>query len=226
MLLQQFLTENNYNNIDTLINKFNIYTNYLLEYNQNVNLTAITEKSEIDLKHYIDSLHGEKYFKGNVLDIGAGAGFPSIPLALIKKECNFTLADSLNKRIIFLNSLIEKLELTNVSTIHTRAEDIKKREFYDTVTARAVASLNILLEYTIPFLKVGGKLVAYKGEKAKEEIINSQNALKVLGASITDIKEYNLYKTEEKRTLIIITKNKKTDIKYPRIQNRPRTNPL
>lgn len=208
--------------------QFEQYRSLLLEYNEKFNLTNITDKDEVTVKHFIDSVLGGKYIENcsEIIDIGSGAGFPAIPLAIINNKARFTLLDSLNKRVNFLNVVIKELNLNNVVAIHRRAEEEgkKSREKYDCVIARAVASLPILLEYSIPLLKVGGILVAYKGD-AEEEIKASGNALKVLGAEIETVDKYKL-NGEYNRSFIIVKKVKKTPEKYPRGQNKPRISPL
>ena len=207
--------------------KFCLYREYLKEYNEITNLTAITDDREIAVKHFLDSVQGEKFLPKNatVLDVGSGAGFPAIPLKIIRPDLKMTLLDSLNKRIVFLRSLIEKLELTDVEAVHLRAEEGAKvyREKFDAVVARAVAPLPTLLEYTLPFVRVGGVFIAYKGN-AEEELSASKNALKILGGRLKEKEEFLL--ENEKRTVLIFEKTSKTPEKYPRLQNKPRISPL
>lgn len=213
------------------VEKFYIYMIQLLEWNKKMNLTAIEDQDEIILKHFIDSLTIEKYIKDakSIIDIGTGAGFPGIPIAIINNNINITLLDSLNKRIKFLNNIIQKLELNNVTAIHGRAEDIAKleeyREKFDIVTSRAVAPFNILLEYMLPFNKVNGKSISMKGSNI-EEIENSSKALNELGGKIESIEKINLPNTEVQRNIIIIKKIKKTQNKYPRKAGVPKKEPL
>lgn len=224
------------NNIDieitkSQVEKFYIYMIQLLEWNKKINLTAIEDQDEIILKHFIDSLTIERYIKNakSIIDIGTGAGFPGIPIAIINNNINITLLDSLNKRIKFLNNIIQKLELNNVIAIHGRAEDIAKleeyREKFDIVTSRAVAPFNILLEYMLPFNKVNGKSISMKGSNI-EEIENSSKALNELGGKIESIEKINLPNTEVQRNIIIIEKIKKTPNKYPRKAGVPKKEPL
>lgn len=224
------------NNIDieitkSQVEKFYIYMIQLLEWNKKINLTAIEDQDEIILKHFIDSLTIERYIKNakSIIDIGTGAGFPGIPIAIINNNINITLLDSLNKRIKFLNNIIQKLELNNVIAIHGRAEDIAKleeyREKFDIVTSRAVAPFNILLEYMLPFNKVNGKSISMKGSNI-EEIENSSKALNELGGKIESIEKINLPNTEIQRNIIIIEKIKKTPNKYPRKAGVPKKEPL
>lgn len=206
--------------------KFSVYRDFLIEQNKLFNLTAITDPDEIDLKHFIDSVSAYPYIKGTVADVGSGAGFPAVPLKIIKPELEFTLIDSLNKRVNFLNALIEKLELRGIETVHSRAEDLPKTVKYDTVIARAVSELNTLSEYCIPFVKVGGLFIAYKSQDCNEEINRAKKAISVLGGEIKDIKEVTLFESDIKRKLIIIEKVKESPLIYPRGQNKPKKQPL
>lgn len=206
--------------------KFLIYRDFLSEKNKYLNLTAITDENEILTKHFIDSLAALPYIKGSVADIGTGAGFPGIPLKIILKDNDFTLIDSLNKRINFLNELIEKLSLTKIKTIHSRAEDLDKNVKYDTIVSRAVSRLNTLSEYCIPFLKTGGTFIAYKADDCEEEINEAKKAIKILGGEITDIKRVSIYNSDIVRKLILIKKIKDSPLIYPRGQNKPKKQPL
>ncbi|MBE5763306.1 MAG: 16S rRNA (guanine(527)-N(7))-methyltransferase RsmG [Clostridiales bacterium] len=212
-----------------ILDKFNTYYNLLIEWNNKFNLTAITDKKEVEIKHFIDSLTALDYIKDNSLicDIGAGAGFPSIPLAILLPNCRFTLIDSLNKRVNFLNEVINSLGLTNCECIHARIEDfaIKNKEKYDIALARAVAPLNILLEYTMPILKINGILLSHKGSNINEEILEAENASKILNCKINNKYELSL-PNGDYRCLIEYIKLKSTPPKYPRGGNKPRLNPL
>lgn len=214
------------------INQFFEYMDLLLEENKNVNLTAITEPKEVITKHFIDSLTILKYCKekDKVIDVGTGAGFPGIPLNLATKDLNITLVDSLNKRVHFLEKVIQKLELNNINAVHARAEDIAKqkeyREHFDIATSRAVASLNILLEYLLPFVKLGGKCICMKGSNIEEEIKESRKALEILGGKIEKIEEITLPNTDMKRNIIIVKKVKNTPSKYPRKAGMPSKSPI
>ena len=212
-----------------ILNKFELFYDLLIEWNNKFNLTSITEKSDVEIKHFIDSITAINYIEDNslIVDVGAGAGFPSIPLAILKPNCKFVLIDSLNKRVNFLNEIVSKLELTNCECIHARVEDfaIKNREKFDYAIARAVAPLNILLEYTIPLLKVNGKLIAYKGSNINEEINEAINASKILNCVINNKYELNL-PNDDYRCLIEYLKTNKCLSKYPRSGNKPRLNPL
>ncbi len=207
---------------------FNNYYNDLIEKNKVMNLTAITEKNEVYTKHFLDSVLPLKNIKDNskLLDIGSGAGFPGIPLKILNNTLDITLLDSLNKRVNFLNEEIEKLGLSNIKAVHGRAEDYinVSRETFDYVVSRAVARLNTLLEYCLPYVKLGGYFIAYKSMDTDEEINESKNALNILGGKIEKIDKINLEGNE--RTLIYIKKVKNTPNKYPRGQNKPKSLPL
>ena len=212
-----------------ILDKFNSYYELLIEWNNKFNLTAITDKKEVEIKHFIDSLTALEYIKDNSLicDIGAGAGFPSIPLAILLPNCKFTLVDSLNKRVNFLIEVVNKLGLTNCECIHARIEDfaIKNREKYDIALARAVAPLNILLEYTMPVLKINGILLSHKGSNINDEILEAENASKILNCKINNKYELSL-PNGDYRCLIEYIKIKSTPPKYPRGGNKPRLNPI
>lgn len=216
---------------DSQIDKFYIYMYRILEWNKKINLTAIEDENEIILKHFIDSLTIQKHIEDckNMIDIGTGAGFPGIPIAIINDKINITLLDSLNKRINFLNDIIQELKLDNVVAIHGRAEDIAKlntfREKYDVVTSRAVAQLNILLEYMLPFNKLNGKTISMKGSNI-EEIKDATNALNELGGKIQVVENIVLPNTNIQRNIIIVEKIKETSKKYPRKAGVPKKEPL
>ena len=208
------------------------YMNLLIEWNEKINLTAIIEPKEIILKHFIDSITISKYIKENsyVADIGTGAGFPGIPLKILRDDINIVLVDSLNKRINFLNEVIEKLELKNITTIHARAEEFGRnkeyREKFDIVTSRAVANLSTLSEYLLPIAKINGKCLCMKGPAAGEEIEKAQNAIKILGGRINNVYEFELSNSDIERTIIEIEKINKTASKYPRKAGIPSKEPL
>jgi 16S rRNA (guanine527-N7)-methyltransferase len=212
----------------------------LLEWNKSVNLTAITELSGVLIKHFLDSLSIVKcipaavFERGiSVIDVGTGAGFPGLVLAICFPRSEFTLLDSLNKRILFLDDTVEKLSIKNVVTVHGRAEDIareaKYREKFDLSCSRAVADLSVLAEYDIPFAKVGGHFCAYKTEKAEEEQVNAKSAIMAMGGKIERIENFdiddesgNVYK----RSLVLIRKFKTTPGKYPRKAGTPSKEPI
>ena len=214
------------------LQKFYKYMNMLIEWNKKINLTAIIEPKEIILKHFMDSLTILKYVNDNekMLDVGTGAGFPGIPIKIMNENIEITLLDSLNKRINFLNEVINKLELKNISAIHSRIEDYGKnnkyREKYDIVTSRAVANLATLSEYMLPMLKIKGKSICMKGSDIKEEVKNSKRAIDILGGEIVNIEELVLPKSDNRRNLIIIEKKKNTPLKYPRKAGIPSKEPL
>lgn len=196
------------------------YYEMLIEYNNHTNLTRITEKEDVYLKHFYDSLTLIKAINldnQNVLDIGTGAGFPGLVLKIVFPNLNITLVDSLNKRITFLNSVIDKLNLKNIKSIHARAEDFVKenKETFDVVTSRAVANLQVLSELCIPAVKVNGYFIPMKAE-AKEEIKEAKNAIETLGGVLKEVIEFELPNKEGIRNLIKIQKNNKTSDKYPR----------
>ena len=212
-------------------NQFLTYFNELVEVNQYMNLTAIIEKEDVYRKHFLDSLEivraldqKEAY---TLCDVGSGAGFPSIPLAIVDSNVNVTIIDALNKRIKFLNELTNKLGLNNVNALHKRAEDYVKEvgASFDVVTARAVARLNVLVELCLPLVKVGGKFIAMKGSSGQDELEEAKKGINILGGKIIDVIDVVLPDEEEKRQLIIIYKEKETPKKYPRsfakIKERP-----
>ena len=212
--------------------KFYEYMNLLLEWNEKINLTAITEQNDIILKHFIDCLTIKKYLKDNdkIVDIGTGAGFPGIPLAIMSEANKFTLVDSLNKRVNFLNDVKEKIDLKNIEAIHSRAEEFGQnkiyREKYDIAVSRAVANLSVLLEYLLPTVKVGGKVICMKGSQVQDEIDEAKYALKELGGVIKLTDEFCLPETDMKRNIIVIEKIKNTPKKYPRKSGTPSKQPL
>lgn len=210
---------------------FDAFQSLLLEYNEKYNLTSILEDKEIFYKHFLDSVAGERFFKqnANVAEIGSGAGFPSIPLKLVRDDLSFDLFESVGKKCEFLNAVVEKLSLKNVRVYNLRAEDCAKkaefREKYDFVTARAVARMNTLSEYCLPFVKVGGLFIAYKGGN-DEEIYQAETAYKILGGKMETVIRYALPFDYGERTLAIVKKIKNTPPKYPRGQGKERKQPL
>lgn len=206
---------------------FSVYYDELIIWNKKFNLTAITEREEVAIKHFADSLEGLPYFVGRVLDVGSGAGFPSVPIAMLNDTLTLTLIDSVNKKVNFLKHIIEKLSLKAIA-LHIRAEDLartKHRESFDTVTARALAPLSTLVEYLLPQVKVGGIAVIYKGE-ATAELNQAKTAIATLGGKIEQIKKYRLPRMDNERTLILIRKIVPTPNEYPRSGNKPRMSPL
>lgn len=212
------------------IERFVKYKELLKEWNEKINITAITDDEEIDIKHFLDSLtpyttdllNGEK----KIIDIGTGGGFPGLPLKIINDNLDVTLLDGLNKRIKFLNEVISSLNLDKIQAIHGRAEELsrkpKYREQFDIAISRAVASLDTLSEYCIPFVKVGGYFISMKGSDIEDELKNSLNSIKILGAKVVDKKIVKLPGSDIKHSLIIIEKIRQTPTKYPRGGGKPR----
>lgn len=214
------------------IYKLYIYMNLLLEWNEKINLTTIIEPDDIILKHFIDSITVNKYLKNarNVIDIGTGAGFPGIPLKIINNKVKFTLVDSLNKRISFLKEIVEQLCLRDIEIVHSRAEDLARsvayREKYDIVTSRAVAKLPILLEYMMPFAKIGGKCICMKASNIDEELREAHKAIEQLGGKVLKIDTFKLPDIDIERNIVIIEKVKQTPEKYPRKAGIPSKQPI
>ena len=217
---------------DKQFEQFYTYMNLLIEWNKKMNLTAIIEPKDIILKHFIDSLTVSKYINNNdsIVDIGTGAGFPGIPLKILEDKNKFVLIDSLNKRINFLNEVINVNNFENIEAVHARAEEIghnkQYREQFDIATSRAVAKLNVLIEYMIPLIKVGGRCICLKGPNIDDEINEAQNALKILGGKIEKIEKITLPDSDNERTLVIITKTNQLPNKYPRKPGTPTDSPL
>lgn len=220
---------------DKQLEKLYLYKEMLVEWNEKINLTAITDDEEIIAKHIVDSLEIVKNIKQgqSIIDVGTGAGLPGIIIAIyFEGNVNITLFDALNKRILFLQQVIEKLQLTNVQAIHGRAEETSKdvyfREHYDIAVSRAVARLNILLELTVPFVKVGGNCIYMKADKTKEELEEAKRAIKELELSLTSINEYIIKMDEQElnHTIITLSKLKETKDKYPRQFSKIKKNPL
>ena len=211
----RYLTEN--------AQAFDIYEKLLLEWNEKINLTAITDHDEIAVKHFMDSLTPLDFrdFKNkSVIDVGTGAGFPGLPLKIAVPEMKLCLLDSLNKRINFLNEVVNTLGLTDVQCIHARAEeggrDKDLREKFDFALSRAVAPLNVLAEYDLPFVKVGGEFIALKGPAADEEVKQAKGAVKLLGGEISDVREVEIAGSGLKHKIVFVAKVKHTPNTYPR----------
>ena len=208
------------------------YMNLLLEWNEKINLTAITEEKEVIVKHFVDSLTIAKYIPegASLVDVGTGAGFPGIPLKIIREDLKITLLDSLQKRINFLDVVIKELNLENIETIHARVEEFGKnskyRESFEVATSRAVANLSTLTEYLLPLVKVGGIVVCMKGSSIEEELETSKKAINVLGGKVSNVFEFDLPKTDIKRNLVIVDKINKTPSKYPRKPGMPSKEPI
>ncbi|MBR5506854.1 MAG: 16S rRNA (guanine(527)-N(7))-methyltransferase RsmG [Clostridia bacterium] len=216
------------------INNFEKYYNLLIEWNEKMNLTAITDGKDVATKHFLDSVSslesGVIKDDAKIIDVGTGAGFPGIPLKIFKSDLDVTLMDSLNKRINFLNEVISELQLDGIRAIHSRAEDLGKkeehREAYDIAISRAVANLASLSELCLPFVKVGGYFVSMKGPKASEEIKDAKNAIRLMGGEYVETINYSLSDTDLEHNLVIIKKVSPTPKKYPRNAPKPIKEPL
>jgi len=212
--------------------QFEDYMKLLLEWNEKINLTAITEEDDIILKHFVDSLTISKYIKDGktLVDVGTGAGFPGVPIKIARENVKVTLVDSLNKRLLFLNDVIEKLQLKEIETLHFRAEEFgqnkKYRESFDIATSRAVANLSTLVEYLLPLVKVGGICICMKGSEVEEELKDSKKAIQILGGEIESIDEFTLPGSDIKRNIVIIKKIDKTPNRYPRKPGTPSKEPI
>lgn len=225
---------------DKQLDQFNTYYEMLVETNKVMNLTAITEFEDVCKLHFVDSISAAKFFdfskeEYSLVDIGTGAGFPGIPLKIMFPNLKVTLLDSLNKRLNFLNDVIDKLDLNNegsILTLHGRAEDFSMakegslRETFDIAVSRAVANMATLSEYCLPYVKVSGKFLAFKSEKASEELQNAKGALHLLGGKLSDCREFMLPDSNISRTICIVDKIEKTSKKYPRKAGVPSKQPL
>lgn len=237
MVIEQFkvmLQEKGIMLTDKQLEQFEKYFETLVEWNEKMNLTAITDKAEVYLKHFYDSLTASFYFDFtkpfHLCDVGAGAGFPSIPLKIAFPHIEVTIVDSLNKRISFLNHLAGVLKLENVHFIHDRAEtfgvNVIHRESYDVVTARAVARMSVLSELCLPLVRVGGHFIAMKAAHAKDELESSQKAIATFGGAVEEIFTFTLPIEESERNILVIKKEKKTPKKYPRKPGTPGKMPI
>ena len=219
---------------DRQIEQFMIYYEYLIEKNKVMNLTGITEFKEVMIKHFVDSLAVVKAVNmekiNSLLDLGTGAGFPGIPLKIVFPEIKMVLLDSLNKRIKFLNEVIDKCRLENISAIHGRAEDLARnkeyRESFDLCVSRAVANLSSLSEYCIPYVKEGGLFISYKSGNIDIELNNAERAIRLLGGNNQNVVRFQLPGSEIDRSLVVIHKEKITPAKYPRKAGIPVKEPL
>ena len=231
-LLKSYMEKLNIYFTDGMLVQFEKYMDGILEWNKNINLTAITEKDEFVLKHYVDSVLGvnlpEYDTAKKIIDVGTGGGFPGIPLAIVSPDKNFVLADSLNKRLKVINTLTDECGILNVETVHGRAEELARkkdmREKFDLCVSRAVANMSVLLEYCLPFIKTGGYLLAYKGPDAEKEIEAASKALKVLGGKVNRIEKVSL--DGYNHNIVVIEKIKSTDKKYPRKAGTPTKEPI
>lgn len=219
---------------DKMLNQFSMYYSLLIEWNNVMNLTAITELDEVIQKHFVDSAILGKYYNLNMelslIDIGSGAGFPGIPLKILFPKLDVILVDSVGKRIKFLNELIRKLELENVQAIHGRAEDLARqsiyREKFDLCVSRAVANLSSLSEYCIPFIRMDGLFISYKSATVDEEVVQAKDAIRILGGKLSRVEEFQIPHTDYQRTFLFIQKIKQTSMKYPRKAGTPTKIPL
>lgn len=225
-----FKTANNYgiNLSEESLQKLEEFYHLLIEWNKNVNLTAITEYKDVALKHFVDSLTGARFIPENatVADIGSGAGFPGIPLKIFRPDIKIVLMDGLNKRVEFLNEAIEKLELKGIEAKHIRAEDAAEgdyREQFNIAVARAVARLNVLCEYALPLVKQGGTFIAYKTQN-EEELLEAKRAIAMLGGRLEKADSFKL--DDLSRQLVVIRKIAPTPNKYPRANGKIKKNPL
>lgn len=214
------------------VENFFKYMNLLLEWNEKINLTAITDVDDIILKHFIDSMTVLKYIEKDksIIDVGTGAGFPGIPIAIMREDVKITLLDSLNKRINFLNEVCSELKINNIETIHGRAEEAGQnkqyREKYDIAVSRAVANMTTLSEYLIPFVKVGGICICMKGCEIDHELEQAKFAIKELGGKIEKVEKFNLPDSDIERNIVIIKKIKPTPNRYPRKAGMPSKMPI
>ncbi len=216
------------------LKKFDTYVSLLLEWNEKMNLTAIVDPEDIMVEHFLDSISILKEIdigqNSYVIDVGTGAGFPGIPIKIMRPDIKIVLMDSLRKRTEFLEALKDELDLMDVEIIHSRAEDLGRnegyREQFDIALSRAVASLNILSEYCLPFVKVGGTFVSYKGPAAHEELSNAHRAIKVLGNGKPQIKKVEVPYSPKTHNLICIQKLSSTPKKYPRSPGKVKKSPL
>lgn len=209
--------------------EFEKYYNSLISFNEKVNLTAITDKDDVFIKHFLDSILSIDEIKQNaqIIDVGAGAGFPSLPIKIVRPDIRLTMLDSLNKRINFLNQICSELDIKSTN-VHARAEDYVKvcREKYDVALARAVARLNTLVEYLLPYVKIGGLVLAYKGSNYLDELSEAKRAIELLGGKYLKTISFNLPENKGERNIIVIEKIKPTEKSYPRAKNLPKLNPI
>jgi len=239
--VRNYCEQNNISISEKQLSQMNQYCSFLAEKNQVMNLTAIIEPDEMEVKHLIDSLSGlpvitelwdkEDHVNGSLslIDIGCGAGLPGIPLKIMFPDADFVLLDSLHKRISFVKEAAERIGLDRIECIAERAEefaDNSRRETFDFCISRAVAEANVLLEYCLPFVKIGGYCVLYKADSCDEEMQKAENAMKVLGGQLKEIRRFSLPENAGGRSLVIIQKIAETPSKYPRRPGKPSKNPL
>lgn len=212
------------------IDQFLLYYDFLVQENEKYNLTSITDEEGVIFKHFLDSVLPANEIPPNakVIDVGTGAGFPGIPLKIVRPDIKITLLDSLQKRVNFLEQVAVLLKLKDVTCVHARAEDFcqTSREKFDVSCSRAVAQIPTLSEYLVPFVKVGGKVIMYKSQKVEEEIESGKVAISVFGGKIKAVKNIEIKEIEAQRSFVIIDKIKSTPAKYPRGKNLPKTKPI
>lgn len=226
--------ELNINLDEEALESFRTYKKLLQEWNEKIDITTITEDKEVDIKHFLDSLTAitTDLFEGKkrIIDVGTGGGFPGLPLKIYNNNLEVSLLDSLNKRIKYLNEVIGELKLDNIEAIHGRAEELSRtkeyREQYDICISRAVASLDTLSEYCMPFVKQGGYFISMKGPEIEEELKESNNAITTLGGKVLKVEKIRIPLSDIEHSLIIIEKIKQTPTKYPRGGGKPRKKPL
>jgi 16S rRNA (guanine527-N7)-methyltransferase len=232
--LESGLKELNINPTVDQLDKLVMFKDLMLEWNEKINLTTITEPFEVYIKHFLDSATclATGYIKDNdnLIDVGTGAGFPGVPIKILNEKVEITLLDSLNKRIKYLEDVVSKEKLEQVTLLHSRAEDagVNKlyREKYDVALSRAVAAMNVLCEYCLPFVKLGGFFICQKGPSYKEELEAATNAIEALGGRLKEVKSYKLPFSDITHYIIIIEKTKPTPTKYPRKAGKPSTDPI
>ena len=232
--IKQVFSESGIDLTDRQAEQFEQFYEMLVEKNKVMNLTAITEFEDVLLKHFIDSVYGSELFMtkdiGKVIDVGTGAGFPGIPLKILYPEKEFTLLDSLMKRLVFLDEVINQLSLDKTVTVHARAEDAARdkryREQFDCCVSRAVANLSTLSEYTLPFIKVGGLFISYKSGNSDAEIQQAKKAVHLLGGEIEKVEKLTLPSSDIERSIIFIRKIHPTSRQYPRKAGVPGKTPL
>lgn len=229
-LVKKYFSKYNLPVCDIQAEKFEKFFNFLVEENQKFNLTAITEKNEVALKHFVDSVLPFMQIPQNakVIDVGTGGGFPGVPLKIMREDIEIVLLDSLQKRVKFLEEVKSLLSFTKTTCVHARAEDyaVANREKFDIATSRAVAGVPTLAEYLLPFVKVGGQAIMYKGLSAKEELQAGEKAITTLGGKIDKVHNFYIDEIESTRNIVFIKKTCKTPPKYPRGKNLPKTKPI
>jgi 16S rRNA (guanine527-N7)-methyltransferase len=232
-ILRNGIREFNIEPTDEMIERFEIYSKMLVEWNKKINLTTITDENEIVIKHFLDSIScvqsGIDFSEKKVIDVGTGAGFPGVPLKIVMPDMDITLLDSLNKRTIFLSELMENMGL-KCSIIHGRAEDYGRkegyREAYDIVLSRAVANMSVLVEYMLPYTRIGGHLLCQKGPAVYQEVEDAKNAIGILGGRIKEIISTNVYNSDFTHYIAVIEKVKLCPGKYPRKAGAVEKNPI